>query len=41
MANACEEKQVLDETLPICEEYQVSTEKNPCKKVMKVLAYIL
>jgi len=32
IANACEEKQVLDETLPICEEYQVSTEKNPCKK---------
>ena len=32
MVNACEEKQVLDETLPICEEYQVSTEENPCRK---------
>jgi len=32
MVNACEEKQVLDETLPICEEYQVFTEENPCRK---------
>jgi len=32
MVHACEEKQVLDETLPICEEYQVSTEENPCRK---------
>jgi len=32
-ANACEvEKIKVDETLPICEEYQVSTEENPCKK---------
>jgi len=30
-ASACEVEQV-DETLPICEEYQVSTEENPCKK---------
>ena len=30
--NACETKQVQDETLPICEEYQVSTEENPCRK---------
>ena len=29
--NACE-KEVIDETLPVCEEYQVSTEENPCKK---------
>ena len=30
-ASACE-KEVIDETLPICEEYQVSTEETPCKK---------
>jgi hypothetical protein len=30
--NACETEQVKDETLPICEELQVSTEENPCKK---------
>ena len=30
--NACETKQVQDETLPICEEYQVTTEENPCRK---------
>ena len=31
--NACEIEEIkLDETLPICEEYQVSTEENPCKK---------
>jgi len=30
-ASACE-KEVIDETLPICEELQVSTEENPCKK---------
>ena len=30
--NACEVEEVKDETLPICEEYQVSTEDNPCKK---------
>ena len=30
-ASACEVEQV-DETLPLCEEYQVSTEENPCKK---------
>jgi len=29
--NACEPEKV-DETLPVCEDYQVSTEKNPCKK---------
>jgi hypothetical protein len=29
---ACEVEDVKDETLPICEEYQVSTEDNPCKK---------
>jgi len=29
--SACE-KEVIDETLPVCEEYQVSTEENPCKK---------
>ena len=30
-ANACEEE-VKQQDLPICEEYQVSTEDNPCKK---------
>ena len=30
--NACEVQEVKDETLQICEEYQVSTEDNPCKK---------
>ena len=30
--NACETEQVQDETLPICEEYQVTTEENPCRK---------
>ena len=29
--SACEVEQV-DETLPLCEEYQISTEENPCKK---------
>ena len=31
MLSACETTKV-DETLPICEELQVSTEENPCKK---------
>ena len=30
-ASACEVEQV-DETLPLCEKYQASTEENPCKK---------
>ena len=31
--NACEVDEVkVDETLPVCEEMQVSTEENPCKK---------
>ena len=30
-ASACEVEHV-DETLPLCEEYQVSTEEKPCKK---------
>jgi hypothetical protein len=29
--NACEVEKV-DETIPVCEELQVSTEDNPCKK---------
>ena len=29
--NACEKEQI-DETLPVCEEFQVSTEENPCRK---------
>ena len=31
MLSACETTKV-DETLPVCEEYQVSTEENPCRK---------
>ena len=31
--NACEVEEIkVDETLPICEELQVSTEEKPCKK---------
>ena len=30
--NACEKTPKLDETLPVCEELQVSTEEKPCKK---------
>ena len=31
--NACEVDEIkVDETLPVCEEMQVSTEENPCKK---------
>jgi hypothetical protein len=26
------QKEVKDETIPICEELQVSTEENPCRK---------
>ena len=32
LANACEVEEVKTQDLPICEEYQVSTEENPCKK---------
>lgn len=31
-ANACEKEQIIDETLPKCEELQVSTKEKPCKK---------
>ena len=31
IVNACE-KEIVDETLPICEELQISTEETPCKK---------
>ena len=32
-ANACEVEEIkVDETLPVCEELQESTEQNPCKK---------
>jgi hypothetical protein len=30
--NACEIEEVDTKDLPICEEYQVSTEEKPCKK---------
>ena len=29
--SACE-KEEIDETPPVCEELQISTEENPCKK---------
>ena len=32
LANACEVEEVKTQDLPICEEYQVSTEEKPCKK---------
>ena len=33
LANACEVEEIkVDETLPVCEELQESTEQNPCKK---------
>jgi len=32
MSNACEVEETNTQELPICEEYQVSTEENPCKK---------
>ena len=31
-ANACEKEHIIDETLPVCEEMQVSTAETPCKK---------
>ena len=31
-ASACEVEEVDTKDLPVCEEYQVSTEENPCKK---------
>jgi hypothetical protein len=31
-ASACEVEEVKTQDLPICEEYQVSTEEKPCKK---------
>ena len=30
--NACEVEEVNKQDLPICEEYEVSTEEKPCKK---------
>lgn len=30
-ASACE-KEVIEKTPPVCEELQISTEENPCKK---------
>ena len=32
LANACEVEEVKTQDLPVCEEYQVSTEEKPCKK---------
>ena len=31
ISNACEEE-VKQQDIPVCEELQVSTEENPCKK---------
>ena len=31
-ASACEVEEVNTKELPVCEEYQISTEENPCKK---------
>jgi len=31
-ANACEVEEIKTQDLPICEEYQISTEEKPCKK---------
>jgi hypothetical protein len=30
--NACEAEKIQEETLPICEELQVSTVEKPCKQ---------
>ena len=32
LANACEVEEVKTQDLPICEEYQITTEEKPCKK---------
>jgi len=32
LANACEVEEVKTQDLPVCEEYQISTEEKPCKK---------
>lgn len=32
ISNACEVEEVDTKDLPVCEEYQVSTEENPCKQ---------
>jgi len=32
ISNACEVEEVDTKDLPVCEEYQVSTEEKPCKK---------
>ena len=31
-ANTCEIEEVNTQDIPVCEELQVSTEENPCKK---------
>jgi YbbR domain-containing protein len=38
--NACEVEEVQDTTLPICEEYEVSTEEKPCRKGEDILTVI-
>jgi len=32
ISNACEVEEVETKEIPICEEYQVTTEEKPCKK---------
>ena len=40
VSNACEVEEVDTKDLPICEEYQVSTEENPCKKGSESISVI-
>ena len=40
LANACEVEEVKTQDLPICEEYEVSTEEKPCKKGEDILTVI-
>ena len=40
--NACEVEEVkVDEILPVCEEYQITTEENPCKKGSESMSTIV
>ena len=40
--NACEVEEVkVDETLPVCEEYQITTEENPCRKSSESMSTIV
>jgi len=40
--NTCEVEEVkVDEILPVCEEYQITTEENPCKKGSESMSTIV